>query len=347
MLIKGSSVIEKSKDASGGTSLTHYLQVETSTGIQSRVPFEDYRKAYEKSVGEVRLVAQDINIASLDQADLAIQTPYVGSNLNPVLSLLMEKLNVQSGEKVTKDTELVVQSELAEFLELPWESVVDQTCVFREIIHPTRTAQENVTTRMSFLLLMSHAHQPDKTNIGNEINEEVVDVLKKITENNKSSFRVDDVHFLKHGTKTNLQEVKWDKFRFVHVVLHGESDGRICFEDSAEYDKIEHMSKKDFLSLLQVDPRPYFLIVYLSFCFSGGGAETTSLAFDLVKEGVSENVIGYSGGIGSPSAKNFSSLFYNFLTCGDNPRAAFQKALEKYRAENPRPEYLPMFYMRT
>ena len=72
MLIKGSSVIEKSRDASGSTSLAHYLQVETSTGIHSRVPFEDYRKAYEKSAGEVRLAAQSVSIGSADQADLAI-----------------------------------------------------------------------------------------------------------------------------------------------------------------------------------------------------------------------------------------------------------------------------------
>jgi hypothetical protein len=188
---------------------------------------------------------------------------------------------------------------------------------------------------------------PDKTNIGNDVNEEIIDILKKITENNKDSFRISEVHFLKHGTRTAVEEIGWNRFGYVHIALHGEEDGRLCLEDATSYDKIVHIGKNDFINLLKIDPKPYFLVVYLSFCFSGGGTGSTSLAFDLIKDGVSENVIAYSGGAGSPSAKKFSSYFYNFLTVGQSPRSAFQSALIKYKSENPDSDYVPMFYTRT
>ena len=345
MVIKGSSVVERVKDVSGNIKLSHYLQVDTSLGVQSRIPFDEYREIYERSISQNKPLTQGVDIGDPEQLGQAIGLTSVGSDLNPVLSLLLEKLEVQSGNKLTSDQELFVQSELAEFLELPWESVVGETYVFREVIHADDIVRSQ-NVKSGFMVLMSHAHQPDKNNIGNELNDEVIDIFDHITKNNKDSFKIDEIYFLKHGTKTAVTETQWDKFRYLHIVLHGEEDGRLCLEDGTHYDRIDYITKDEFVNLLNTGLKPHFLLVYLSFCFSGGGSEKASLAYDLVRTGVTEHVIAYTGGVGSPSAKKFSKFFYNFLTCGDNPRMAFQKAMDKYKTENPEPEYLPMFFMR-
>lgn len=345
MVIKGSSVIERSKDVSGEIKLSHYLQVDTSFGIRSRIPFDEYREIYEKSIGENKPVMQGIDIGDPEQLGQSVGFASAGNDLNPVLGLLLQKLDVPSGDNLTSNQELFIQSELAEFLELPWESVVDKTYVFREVIH-AEDIVENNNAKNGFLVMMSHAHLPNKNNIGNDLNEEVVDMFDQITKNNKDSFKIDEMFFLKHSTRTTVTETKWEKFKYLHIVLHGEEDGRLCLENAMYYDQIDYLTKDEFVSLLNAESRPHFVLIFLSFCFSGGGAEQASLAFDLVRTGVTENVIAYTGGVGSPSAKKFSKIFYNFLTCGDLPRLAFQKAMDKYKSENQNPEYLPMFFTR-
>lgn len=346
MIIRGLSIIERNKDESGSVSLVHYLQVETSTGIRSQIPFEDYRRAYEEGSKEIRPATQNIDVVDSSQVGFSLESTYAGANLNPVLCLFLERLDIVT-EKLTEDSELIIQSELAEFLELPWESVVGETFVFREVVCRSRPTLEDGGRAMNFLLLMSHAHQPDKPHLGDDINKEIVDVIEKIISNNKPLFRIDNVHFVKHATRRNLEAVEWNRFNLIHIALHGESDGNLCLEDLRVYDKIERISKEDFLAILQRNPKPYFSIVYLSFCFSGGGIMSTSLAFDLIKGGLSESVIGYNGGVGSPSAKKFSSLFYSFLTYGRGSRSSFKEALRKYKEENINSEYTPMFYTRT
>lgn len=345
MVIKGSSVIERVKDVSGNIKLSHYLQVDTSLGARSRIPFDEYREVYERSISQNKPLTQVVDIGDPEQLGQSIGFISVSNDLNPVLGLLLEKLEVPSGDKLTSDQELLIQSELAEFLELPWESVVGETYVFREVIHAEDIVNSE-NSKNGFMVLMSHAHQPNKANIGNELNDEVIDIVDHITKNNKDSFRIDELFFLKHGTRSAVTEAEWSKFRYLHIVIHGEEDGRMCFEDASHYDRIDYISKDEFISFLNKDPKPHFLMIFLSFCFSGGGAETASLAFDLVRTGVTESVIAYAGGVGSPSAKKFSKLFYNFLTCGDIPKSAFQKAIDKYKTENPDPEYVPMFFMR-
>lgn len=345
MIIKGSSVVERVKDVSGSIKLSHYLQIDTSLGVQSRIPFDEYRKIYERSISQNKPLAQSVDIGDPEQLGQSISFTSVSNDLNPVLGLLLEKLEVPSGEKLTSDQKLFIQSELAEFLELPWESVVGETYVFREVIHAEDIVKSQ-NLKNSFMVLMSHSHQPDKNNIGNELNEEIVDIFDHITKNNKDSFKIDEIFFLKHATISSVSDTVWNKFRYLHVALHGEEDGRLCFEDATYYDRIDYLTKDEFLNLLYAGSKPHFLLIFLSFCFSGGGAEKASLAYDLVRTGVTENVVAYAGGVGSPSAKKFSKLFYNFLTCGEVPTSAFQKAMDKYKSENQNPEYLPMFFMR-
>lgn len=347
MLISGSSIVEKSKDSSGILSLSHYLQIDTDTGAQTKILFDEYRKAYEESSIAVQPVSREINIATPVDAEIVLEIPHAGSNLNPVLGLILEKLKMQALDAITEDLQLTIRSELSEFLELPWEAVAGTACVIREVICRDTTEVQDPIPSKHFLFVKSHSYQPDKSNIGNDINDEITGIFTSLAKTSGASFRGESIHFLKHATKVNLENITWDKYNFAHIALHGEEDGRLCLEDPQTYDNIEHMTKDAFLSILGASAHCRFTLFFLSFCFSGGGTISTNLAFELVKNGFTISAIGYSGGVGSPSAKKFALGFYDHLTYGSEPRDSFQKAFTKYKNESQTGVYMPMFYTKA
>lgn len=344
IIIRGSFIIKKERDVSGDMKLSHFLQINTSLGTEEKILFEDYQKAFEKTfTSSIQLIENTPDIDPLLLGLAVGNTQVSRPEQNAVLSLILEKLSFPTDFKLSETKEIRIQSEHAEFLELPWETLSNNSYVLREVIHP-----ENLTTGSNpengFIILMSHAHQPNKPNIQSDINDEILDIIDKVTKNNKDSFKIENIQFLKHGTTSSVSSVDWNKFKYLHVVLHGEKNGSLCLENEANYDQIEFISKENFIQLLK--RKNSFKLVYLSFCFSGGGSETSSLAFDLIKNGITESSLAYANGVGSPSAMKFSNFFYNFLTLGHIPKDAFQSALERYKKEHPTSDYIPMLFLR-
>jgi hypothetical protein len=143
-----------------------------------------------------------------------------------------------------------------------------------------------------------------------------------------------------------VASLDWAKYNFVHMMMHGEGDGRLCFEKVDNYKDIDHMEIPDFLSVFTNGNIQDLSCMFLSFCFSaGGGTMEKNLSFELVRLGVSQHVIAYNGSVGTVTAQNFSQRFYSHLLGGSSIKESFKKSLLQLKGTD-NSVYVPVLYTR-
>ncbi len=326
-----------------------YWQIDSNDGTPLKIPYNDFSISYKKGLEKIKPLQDEIGVQSSPKEGALVQkTLYQDVDLTDSLNLLIKGLLKDSEKFLTNDEELVINSDSNEILELSWEQFVDRskTVVFREVMTETPHSSSD-GKKGNFLLLISHSYD-NKTNISNGISEEVSLIYKEIVEVNKPDRRIEHLNLLKHPTKENITNIKWNNCTFVHLVMHGEDDGRLCLENDKNYEIIDHMSKDTFLDILKGQAVDNLFLVFLSFCYSGGKTTNSSLAFDLVKSGIAKYSLAYLGRVGNESARDFSQRFYNdFLTGQRDVSESFKNAFMAYSNRATQGLlYVPVLYTR-
>jgi CHAT domain-containing protein len=164
-------------------------------------------------------------------------------------------------------------------------------------------------------------------------------------ENEQQSFRMQKVLLSKHTTKQALGSINWSEYNFIHIILHGLSDGRLALEnpDKTRYKDPDFMTVTEFLDILKGKNLD---LIFLSFCFSGGGldGEQENLAVQLTKNDASQYVIAYGNPVGDSSAASFAKIFYEYLINGSEIEQVYKTSLQKYYQLSSTGKYVPLLY---
>lgn len=274
----------------------------------------------------------------------------VGSEI--ALDFLLSEIGIKSEDLLGSD-ELVVYSNLGDFLELPWESFTKTAVAVIRKFNDLGGSEEQLLKNKNnnLLVLMSHAYQGMGDNISKVMNQEIANIYESahfLRSQRESAFRIDSIHLSKHTTKDVVEHrIHWGDFNLVHLIMHGDSIGRLGLE-KPERDQYTHpdlISKDDFIQA--IGPTEFDL-VFLSLCYSGGGldGDENSLAFQLVRGKKAKYVIGYRAAVGEFSARDFSKDFYENIISGLAISEVYKKTLLDYYKVKPESKYTPFLYMR-
>ncbi len=227
-------------------------------------------------------------------------------------------------------------------MELPWEDIIEEDLfIIREIVCPQRKYEHK--TRNNILILMSHAHEGTGDNIQELVKEEVESIYNTLHSNAHNNFWVDNILIARHTSIEAIKALPWKDFNFAHLVMHSDSNGDLCLEDLSpeRFTTIDRFSAGDFLNLIKDN---CLNLIFLSMCYSGGGTEKESLAFQIVKSGYSKYVIGYSYPVGEKSAKDFADIFYQKLaTLKEGIEDVYTTSLEAYYKSGKK-TFIPLLY---
>lgn len=345
MKISGTIVFEKDTGTGGKNQfLELYLNNNTY-----RIEYSEFRsRISEESVDQILTPAIEIEASVVGQ--YSPQIPAGPARFKKALDFLLEGV-VGVGENLTKDEELIVESDSFLLLRLPWETVVDQqrTVVLRQVPDgsPNERLEEAAKKRARFLLLRSHAYRTgstDHVDLSEKMTEEVCAIVNALSERSDTTdFHVGPVQMIKHVTKEEVSRIDFGSMHYIHVVMHGEDNGDLCLEKNDTPYRIDVMGRDDFLEMLDRAGVNGVLLFFLSFCYSGGGkVSDSSLSFELVKRGISEYSIGYDGGAGDQSALDFAKYFYPLLASGKSIKRSFSEAYK----QRPKSQYIPVLYGR-
>lgn len=144
--------------------------------------------------------------------------------------------------------------------------------------------------------------------------------------------------------KDSISRVHFEEYNFIHILMHGH-DGELGFESNEDENIFDWVKKEQTLPFLKKSTKKYKLI-FLSLCDGAKSlANEHSLAFNLIKEDIAENVIGFNGRIESKdAAPMFCNFFYSaFLDCRDTLKA-FSIAVERFIAEDNSYWFRPVLY---
>jgi hypothetical protein len=322
-----------------------YLEVLTAKDYQPLyIPFEEFQSLYDEAKREVDAVPQEPKMETAEVVSLESRSQQK-PRFSKVIDFLSQRIGIDEDD-LDKEGELVIRSDWGLFLELPWEYLVE-----KQIFVIRKFARENLVTdrreENNLLLLTSHARESTEKDLKRVMDEEIgaiYDALHFLRKSNQTTFRVEKILLLKHATREALGKIDWESFNLIHFVMHGDQGGRLCLEskDRDRYKTPDPLSVDDLLEILS---GKNFTLIFLSLCYSGGEAsEGDSLAFRLTRTGVSRYVIGYSNAVGEMSARNFSSIFYELLTTGDDIQTVYKESLKRYYKTKPS-RYLPLLYV--
>lgn len=273
-------------------------------------------------------------------SDIIPHTEFVRSITN--------KLGIDSYDTNVIDYVLVV-SNASILLELPWEKLKfgPNMIVVRKLdrIDVKSTSVQN----NNMLVLLSHARNGISDDIRKYMNIEVDEINKAVNflkDETQSSFRIEKILISKHTSIRSLDDIDWASYSIIHMIIHGESNGDLCFEtDNIFRYKTPHkLSQKNFLEKIH-DFK--FNLFFASSCYSAGGLllNNDSLAYKIVEQGISNSSIGYRNPVGETFAKNFASYFYQYLTGGFDVIDVYKKSLRKVYEENLVTNYIPFLFV--
>lgn len=324
-----------------------YLYIETNLKSEPiYIPLEEFSNLISraKTKPKTNVPSSDSQVGTED--DTPIERIGQKPDFKELMSFLLQKIDISFENH---DNEVVILSDAGIFLELPWEDIANKKIyVFRKV--PNSKAGGRVKTENNLLLLLSHAHENIGENLKKKMDEEIKGIfalVNSVLENEQQSFRMEKVLFSKHTTKKSLESINWEEYNYAHLVMHGLPDGKLCLEnpDKTKYKQPDFMSASEFLNILK---EKNLSLIFLSFCFSGGGldGDEESLALGLVKNSASKYVIGYRYPVGDSSAASFAKTFYEHLINGDEIERVYKSSLESYYEKSGTKEYIPLLYMR-
>lgn len=340
-------VNEKVADIESG----EYLYIEFNNGTKScYIPYDKFYKMYRDAKEDkiaILVEDQEVEVADIEPTISISSRKSLRPDFGELMNFLRGYISIDFDNLTKDDNEITVSSESSMLLELPWEKIVDKDIfIFREVFgkEEMKFGQE----RDNLLMLMSHAHEGVGNNMKKNMDEEISKIYNYLLKNEQQPFRIDSSLLLKHTTKNLLGYIKpaIKDYSYLHAVLmHGLSNGSLCLEkdDKVYYEHPDIATISEFLSFLE---KGKFKLIFLSFCFSGGGLDNDNdnLSFQIIKNNIAMNVISYNHGIGENTALNFSNYFYQNLANGGDVKKIYKISLKKYYDNYKQRTYIPLLY---
>lgn len=128
--------------------------------------------------------------------------------------------------------------------------------------------------------------------------------------------------------KSSLKSIDLSRYNSLHLMMHGKKN-RLGLESEQYHTILEWLSGKD---LGIIDPKiGKYKFIILSMCDGAKPEESgNTLAFNLIKSGIAEHVIGFNGTVGSnKTIPIFMEQFYGNVIKELNVEEAFSKAVLK------------------
>lgn len=341
--------IEKINKNQEGLPEGNFLIVNFNKGEDVFIFFEEFNKQYEAASRERGANDSLIEINNDDNIQPAINER---PNYKNLLQYLSNKLGI-SETTFKDDNILIIESSFGNFLELPWEEIVDtRIIVLRKVISNKKTNPEHTHNSLLFILASSNInHNGRLPDLKDKIADEINSITKKIILAAPKDYNIKDVRILKSITRELFSSLPWEEYNFIHFLMHGDENGGICLEskDDNNYKNQDIICIADVISCLREEN---FLLMFFSFCFSGGGVNgANSLSCQLTNEGITKYAIGYRNEVGEKSARNFSNIFYNILLdgyakgTGQHIEETYKKAMTDYSKILPDMKYLPLLFI--
>jgi hypothetical protein len=329
-----------------------YLRIRDINKVFYDIDIKEYQDKYAVALQERNPI--DI-VPTVSDSDETIQNDdriksetFDSHNNSELLTYLFSKINIDANQ-LSDLSDITITTDLPEILELPWEQIFDvNSVVYRKYFKNEVVNRGSNWDSNDLVILMSHAHEGlgyDLTEVMNQEIRSIYDTLHYLRDNNLQSFRIDNILLSKHTTRNSIGKLDWKSYNYVHFISHGTPNGDLALEkdDKERYKYPDTITKGELLNILNSYS---FNLVFLSICFSGGGTkDEDSIAYQLVKNGITNYCIGYRGYVGEETANNFTKLFYEQLTLGGNISETFKKSYKTFRSENKKIKYIPYLYM--
>ncbi len=321
-----------------------YIYFKTSKK-QVMVPAEEFWGLYLKSKTKNKTIGTISEIGVIENIGTAQDTVDMGSkpDFKMLVNYLKEKIEIIEQDFDSTKNELIIKTDIWEILELPWEELIKN-----DLFVIRKSSNENPEIELkenSLLILISHSYKGFGKNIKEYMDKEVKSVhgiFNYFVEETLTSFKVNNIHLVKHSTTDLIKKIDWNRFNCMHIIMHGDDEGNLLLEDAHDWKQPVKYSAEDLLVLLGEHSMD---LVFLSSCYSGGGLSTKeSLASKLIRSNKCKNVIAYSGGVGEIYATSFADKFYkNLVSLNSNVKDAYKQAIESCYNENKR-DYVPFLY---
>ncbi len=332
-----------------------YLFIE-SAGKKNYIPIDDF-KNLDPRIGKQRsaILSTDPDVISDTES---VDIPEKMLDFVGLMRYLVKKINIDTSRHKSG---VIISSDSALFLELPWEQVFNnEGYVIRQI--PCGQSKTLELSENNILLLISNACRSDDENSMKDISKglrteitAIYDFIKSLVDDESKDkdkkFWIDNVLLSRHTTMNAMKKFHWDEYKYLHFTMHGGPNGELYLE-SPERQYYKYYVEINISDLLTELRKGNYHLVYLSTCHSGGklgkideySEYKGSLAFQLAQENLSAYVVGYQGGIKTKHANSFSSVFYKKLFDNSSIEDAYLQSLIKYRSENEESVPIPILY---
>jgi len=268
-------------------------------------------------------------------------------SLYEVLNFIIEKAGISTKDLKEIDI-LYIVSEYHLFLELPWERLV-KGVVIREV--PSQDNRQNdkdlPISENSLLIITSYAYKYIGDKLEEGLNKEIKKIRNICIQENGIKYRMNNIALNRHTTKEQIERIDFTQFSFLHFAMHGYEKGGIYLSNNST-DRYKYVITFTTKDLLKIVSNCKFKLAFFSTCYSGGGLngiDEQVLAFEFVKEGISDYAIGYPGKSGNDSLPTFAELFYkHFMSC-DDIEVVYERAIREYNKSCKNSEkYIPYLY---
>lgn len=355
--------IEEVKKDVGNPSEGKYLSVYIATKENEyfkSISLSEYQSFYEGIIleGDNLSEGSGVTIGGDFSNSLTMDSKMGRPNFDKMMQYLSKEMGIDS-EYFTDSEELTVESDFGNFVELPWEDITDKRIIVirRAIGIDLNEINDDVN---NLLFIASNSNKYFDGGSAADLREKMKDEILGVIALNSlgvasKDFKLDNIHISKHTTEESFEALPWDKYNYIHMIMHGDDKGGISLEYSNEgYYKMRATMNIDKVIKILSDKK--FLLLFLSFCYSGGGCVygCESLAFRIAKNKISKYVIGYRYGIGEESALTFTDIFYRFLlsSSAKNEKNRIEKIYKESLIEyfkNPKfnSDYMPLLYINS
>ncbi len=318
-------------------------------GSSINIPFSEFQGFYEESERNLEPVKSDPEFGVDENIKTVIPEKSSMPDYKRVLAYLIERISITSGDFGEDKDELIIESSFGNFLELPWEDIAQgKIFVLRRVVGEKKNNYEN--TFNNFLFVVSNSHitaNGEVADLKEKLREEVLAIVHQAMDVIPKEFKVGDMHIAKHTTKSSFSSLPWDKYNYIHIIMHGDDKGGLCLEtEGVDNYKVQDIIGIDDVASMLTDKK--FFLLFFSICHSGGGVDgNNSLAFHIANNGISKYAIGYRLSVGEDSASTFAQIFYKILLSGQHAvEEVYKKSLAEYYSKPiSNNGYMPLLYI--
>jgi hypothetical protein len=317
------------------------------------IPFSEFQGLYQEAKNDFALSPLDPVVSSVEHTTTIREQNNI-PNFERIMKYLMEKIVINENDFDNDANELIIESSLGDFLELPWEKVTEkEICVLRRAGGGKKSSPYEYPNNLLFVISNSNlSSEVEFADLEKELKGEIQMIVNEVNGTVPKLFKVDNLHISKHTTIDSFKLLPWNEYNYVHMIMHGDKNGGLCLEKA----DIDHYKSQDVISIeevMSVLKDRNFLLMFFSLCNSGGCIfNRNSLAFRVVNEGIAKYTIGYRYGVGEKYAFSFSEIFYHTLLSGaensrvDRLERVYRRSLsEYYKGLGADKKYIPILYI--